>query len=217
MAAPNSSPDLSVVSEPEPARQDPQPSPESEAAAPAEETPPGRGDATGQRGVPWWVLAAVTMSGLVLFFGQYQRAEKLDVRVQALRQELEEAGQQLSAYQTHLDTVRLSVGELTDRVGRLKVLVEIDPLALPADENAELPAVSAPPPQASASAPIAPPSAQAESMTPAMMGEDATALPVPAQEQLGPVAPQMLLDPVLAAPLASYAAPRSDRTPPLLF
>lgn len=131
MAAPNSSPDLSVVSEQE-AESSASPASAAQAPPPAAAQPaPARTEEKRRRGVPWWVVAVVAVAGLVLFVTQYQRAQRLDARVQGLQAELAVAGEQLAAYQSHLTTVRGSVGELSDRVAGLKTLVDMDPLNPP--------------------------------------------------------------------------------------
>jgi hypothetical protein len=124
MAAPQSNPDLSVVSTEEnagAAETAPAPSPERSSG---ESVTPRR-----RKSVPIWVLLAVAVVGLLAFFNQYQRAEGLDARVNSLVGELEVAGERLEAYRAHLSTVRLSVGDLSERVGSLKSLVDRDPLA----------------------------------------------------------------------------------------
>jgi hypothetical protein len=145
MAAPNSSPDLSVVAEQENASPEVQtksaPAP---AAVAADSTPSSTPTREGGRGgAPWWLVVAAAIAGLALFLVQFERAQRLETHVQSLRTELAEAGEQLTAYQSHLDTVRLSVGDLTTQIAGLKTLVEIDPLAPPVEE---LPAVSSGPP-----------------------------------------------------------------------
>ncbi len=82
-----------------------------------------------RRGVPIWVVLLVIVLGAGLFADQYQRAERLDARVNSLSSELEEAGQQLGAYETHLDQIRGNVADISIRMGGLKALVDLDPRA----------------------------------------------------------------------------------------
>lgn len=128
MAAPQSSPDLGVV----PSENESAPNASSPSPAPATSRP---ADRPKRRGVPIWVVLAVAALGLYGFVVQYQRAEGLDAQVVSLTGELEEVGQQLDAYRSHLTVVRTSVGDLNDRMGVLNSLVNRDPLA-PADSAA---------------------------------------------------------------------------------
>jgi hypothetical protein len=259
MAAPNSSPELSVVTDPE----QPEPARDSKQAAEAEPEPdpepaerrempserpasvPPTAAASPQRrsrgahGAPWWLVGAVAITGLALFFGQYLRAERLDARVQALRTELEEAGMQLAAYQSHLDHIRLGVDDLAALLGSLQELVESDPLAPPPDELdssdvPDLPAVSAPPLSSEpadatsswtgpdpistrvrpldpgASAQPAPPSQRVQPAVTARSGAASRA------DDLGPVSPRIVGDAV-SMPFASHPATEPGPTPPFDF
>ncbi len=158
MAAPESSPDLSVV---QPSAQPSvQPSAQPSAEAPAEETaveptPPHTGPSAAKpqsserRGAPWWLVVVVAVVGVILFLNQYQRAEVLDARVTSLTDELLATDQQLqlahdhiAAHQTHLDQVRSGVAELSASVAGLQALADRDPLAPPAGPTVEPSAAS---------------------------------------------------------------------------
>ncbi len=125
MAAPKPSPDLSVVS-PDAHSVERE---ERGAARESDERP--QAPTRQRRSVLIWLLAAVIAVGTLLFVKQYQRAERLAAQVLAQEAELEAASQQLAAYQSHLDSVRTSVGDLSDRIGVLQTLVSRDPLAEP--------------------------------------------------------------------------------------
>ena len=158
MAAPESSPDLSVV---QPSAQPSvQPSAQPSAEAPAEETaveptPPHTGPSAAKpqsserRGAPWWLVVVVAVVGVILFLNQYQRAEVLDARVTSLTDELLATDQQLqlahdhiAAHQTHLDQVRSGVAELSASVAGVQALADRDPLAPPAGPTVEPSAAS---------------------------------------------------------------------------
>jgi hypothetical protein len=136
MAATQSSPDLSVVDSPtEESGAKSSAAPERgplPAAAPAERPP---AESKPRRGAPIWVLVAVAAIGAGFYLQQYQRAEKLGAQVVSLQGELAEAGEQLTAYQSHLAAVRTSVADLSSRMGSLSTLVNIDPLAAPIAET----------------------------------------------------------------------------------
>jgi len=176
MAAPQSSPDLSVVDSDPKASVEPKPpaAPEAPAPAPAE---PAR---TARRGVPIWVLLILLVVGAALFASQYQRAELLDAQVISLQGDLAEAGAQLDAYQAHLGTVRSSVAQLKQQIGSLDALVNLDPIAASVAESVELEAPAFLPPVSSP-----PPSKEPEATAPADPARDAvvgSALATPAVE-----------------------------------
>lgn len=143
MAAPESTPDLSVV-EPEQTPSAGTPASEAPAAsspAPAAAQQPAQSDSSKRRGVPWWVVVVVAVIGLILFLNQYQRAEGLDARVTSLTEELLVADQrlevaqgQIASHQSHLDRVRAGISALSESVAGLQVLAERDPLAPPVAE-----------------------------------------------------------------------------------
>lgn len=129
MAAPDSPPGLSVVSDaPSSAKTTPKrPEPT------ARKAEPKRAE---RKGAPWWLVAVVAVIGLILFITQFQRAERLDSRVASLSDELAATDQQLeianlhlTAHQAHLQKVRASVAALSDQVVGLQALTDRDPLA----------------------------------------------------------------------------------------
>jgi uncharacterized coiled-coil protein SlyX len=129
MAAPDSPPGLSVVSDgPSSARATPKrPEPI------ARKAEPKRAE---RKGAPWWLVVVVAAVGLILFVTQFQRAERLDARVASLSEELaatdqrlEIANLHLTAHQSHLEKVRASVSALSDQVVGLQALTDRDPLA----------------------------------------------------------------------------------------
>ncbi len=144
MAAPQSSPDLSVV---EPERAEPESSQsvdEKLSAAPVEEAPeppaaaPIEPARSARRGVPVWVLLVALVVGAALYASQYQQVQALDAQVISLQSELAQAGAQLEAYQSHLGTVRSGVADLKQQIGSLDTLVNLDPLAVSVSESVEL-------------------------------------------------------------------------------
>jgi hypothetical protein len=183
MAAPHSTPDLSVV-EPE-VKEPTAPSTTSASKPQAPAESPSEPSRTSRRGVPIWALLAVMAIGAVLYVTQYQRAQALDAQVTSLQGELAEVGEQLEAYQTHLGSVRTSVSALKDQIGSLDTLVNLDPLVPSVEESVELsaplfmPAASVATPEASL--------ASAEAARSAVVGS-ALATPVmePRLEDLGP-------------------------------
>lgn len=183
MAAPQSSPDLTVV-EPESNETVREVSEPTKVAPPAAEAAePTR---TSRRGVPIWALAVVAAIGLVLFLSQYQRAQTLDAQVVALEGELVTVGEQLQAYQAHLGDVRTSVSSLQEQIGSLDALVNLDPLAPSVDEVVEL---SAPAFMPSEPAPVES-AADAKLTTPELDPVVGSALATPvassSREDLGP-------------------------------
>ena len=169
MAAPQSTPDLSVVS------------PQAERAAGGGETAPaesGGAPAKRRRSVPLWLLLVTLALGVAISLDQYQRAEQLDARVVSLAAELQTAGDQLAAYQSHLDTVRTGVGDLSAQMASLKSLVDRDPLA-PSPPQA----LSNNPPQAM----TAPPAGADSSLDGALAPEPSGAAPAPVEA--GPTLP----------------------------
>jgi len=130
MAAPESTPDLSVVSDRASQAESAKRRPSAPAPRPAESEKARR------RGAPWWLLIVVAVVGLILFLTQFQRAQRLDGRVASLIEELavtdqrlEVANGQLAAHQTHLQRVRAGVAALSDQVNGLQALADRDPLA----------------------------------------------------------------------------------------
>ena len=185
MAAPQSTPDLSVVS------------PQAERAAGGGETAPaesGGAPAKRRRSVPLWLLLVTLALGVAISLDQYQRAEQLDARVVSLAAELQTAGDQLAAYQSHLDTVRAGVGDLSAQMASLKSLVDRDPLA-PSPPQALLTsppqALSSNPPQALSNNPpqalTAPPAGADSSLDGALASEPSGAAPAPVEA--GPTLP----------------------------
>jgi uncharacterized protein HemX len=149
MAAPQSTPDLSVVEpekvEPEATAADSsQAIDEKPSVAPAEKAPeppaaaPAQPARSARRGVPVWVLLVVLVVGAALYASQYQQVQVLDAQVISLQGELAEAGAQLEAYQSHLGSVRSSVADLKQQIGSLDTLVNLDPLAVAVSESVEL-------------------------------------------------------------------------------
>ena len=92
----------------------------SEVRAPAG---PGRGRAIGTIGL---LAAALVLVGF-LALGQYQSAQKLEVRVQALTTELADARETLAAQRRRMDGVRTRVADISARLGQLQELVTEDP------------------------------------------------------------------------------------------
>jgi hypothetical protein len=161
MAAPQTNPDLSVVS-PD-ATHDGKAEENPEASAPTALPSTGQKQEQGRR-VPLWLLLVAIALGAAAWFSQYQRAVQLDARVVSLTDELKTAGEQLGAYQSHLDSVRVGVGDLSAQMASLKTLVDQDPLA-PAPAAADskradsvVPAAAAPAERAQSSQtqPVAP-------------------------------------------------------------
>ncbi len=138
MAAPDSPPGLSVVSD----------GAASAKSNPKRNEPIARTTApkqAGRSGAPWWLVAVVAVVGMILFITQLQRANRLDSRVTSLTDELASTGQQLEianlhlvAHQSHLQRVRENVAALSDQVSGLQALADRDPLA-----PSEIPEVSA--------------------------------------------------------------------------
>ena len=132
MAAPDTSADLSVVEE--------STSSDSPPVSDISESNPRSPQI--RRGVPWWVLAVVVLAGVFLFLQQYQRAQDLGARVNALTEELLVADQRLqiaqghiAAHQAHLDQVRLGIAELSATMMGLRTLANQDPLAPPVSSS----------------------------------------------------------------------------------
>lgn len=134
MVAPENSPELTVVSESETAGQ------EDSVSSGASKASGGQSSA-GRRWRASWLWAVLGGVVLVLGLQQYQRAETLTARVEALTQSLAEADRQLGAYKTRLTNVRARVSDLDDRMGALRALLDTDPLqpAVPV-ETSEAPA-----------------------------------------------------------------------------
>lgn len=137
MAAPESTPGLTVVSDGTSRDESTTRRPEKPAPRRADRKKEDRG------GAPWWLLIVVAVVGLVLFVTQFQRAERLDARVASLTEELaasdqrlEIANLQLAAHQTHLQQVRAGVAALSDQVDGLRALADRDPLAPSGSEKA---------------------------------------------------------------------------------
>jgi len=130
MSAPQKSSDLHAVSE----QADPKPASAAVGAPRPQAAPaslPAKPAPVAKRGgVPIWLLGLVALIGVVAWVSQYQVSQQLEREVTALAAELESTSHQLGAYKLHLDTVRASVGDLHARVGSLKALVGIDPLAI---------------------------------------------------------------------------------------
>jgi hypothetical protein len=177
MSAPESSHELSVVSDSEDASSGAaEPSPKAAPPSPTPEPKPAGDERARRRGAPWWLVVVVAVIGVLLFLNQYQRAEGLDARVNALTEELLVADEQLevanahiAAHQTHLDRVRVGVADLSDQVAGLQALANRDPLApAPVDK---VPAEAA----GSASAAPAPSDARAAREEPAAAARDASA------------------------------------------
>ncbi|MAI79777.1 MAG: hypothetical protein CL917_12600 [Deltaproteobacteria bacterium] len=126
------SPNLSLVSEPL--------SSSEEATAPISDSEKARSPEPKRRPlartVPW-VLLLVFLGLSVLLWQQFQRAEGLVTQVDSLKTSLLESERRLEIYVRRLDTVRMSVGDLAERVGDLKVLVEADPLQSASIPSAE--------------------------------------------------------------------------------
>lgn len=182
MAAPESSPELSVVDDhAEPSQVDETPAAGSATqpddattetrpvASPSVTAPePAQPQEAKRRGVPWWVVVVVAVLGLILFLNQYQRAEGLDARVTSLTDELLVADQSLrvaeghvAAHQAHLDQVRSGVASLSDQVAGLQALADRDPLS-PVPVVTKEPAVVPPPAENSAVETTPAPSTPAE-------------------------------------------------------
>ena len=132
MAAPDTSADLSVVEE--------STSSDSPPVADLSESNPSAPQI--RRGVPWWVLAVVVLAGVFLFLQQYQRAQDLGARVNALTEELLVADQRLqiaqghiAAHQAHLDQVRVGIADLSATMMGLRTLANQDPLAPPVSSS----------------------------------------------------------------------------------
>ena len=113
MAAPDSTPDLAVVSEESDASSSAGSGPLRPAASAPVRPDASQAPPSPRKGASWWLVAAVAGLGAVLFLHQLQRAERLDARVLSLTGELAEtSGQlaitarQLTAHQAHLDEVR---------------------------------------------------------------------------------------------------------------
>jgi uncharacterized membrane protein len=62
-----------------------------------------------------------------LALGQYQSAQKLEARVQALSTELAEARETLASQRRRMDGVRTRVADISARLGQLQELVTETP------------------------------------------------------------------------------------------
>lgn len=142
--------------------------PGAEPAASAAESAPTQQ----RRGLSPWLLGVVALIGVVAWVTQYQVSQRLEREVAGLSAELASTSEQLGAYKLHLDTVRASVGDLHDRMGNLKILVELDPTAI-----TDIPAAddfTAPLSNISAPAPISAPTPARAAAEPEPVAEPAT-------------------------------------------
>ena len=151
MAAPETPTDLSIVDE----TQTPESTQPTNAGLSQEQSTSGRAPTETanppRRGAPWWLVGVVAILGLLLFGQQYQRAVGLEARITSLTEELLVADQRLqiaqshiSAHQTHLESVRRGVAELTLSLAGLQSLANQDPLMQPAAASADVNQASPP-------------------------------------------------------------------------
>jgi len=118
------SPELSVVRPPQ------DDAPRTEPSAPTPTPAPASRESSGPLGtrVPLWALLLALLLGGAVALQQYWRADALETQVGSLENELARLGDELLAYQTHLDGVRSVVGDISERMGSLNALVNRDPL-----------------------------------------------------------------------------------------